>query len=163
MRLLYDITLRPSAGMPTRLDAPMVFAGYCAADALGDVRGKVVLCYGWRRAGLTTSVQRSGAVEAAGGVGLITLADPGFTLEPTRWPAAYARTMTPVDAPASAAGRMLAATLNPQALAAVIAGTGQDAKQILALGSAVRRRGGSVAACRCFGSCGRTCIRVRNP
>jgi Zn-dependent M28 family amino/carboxypeptidase len=136
LRLLYDITLRPSAGMPTRLDAPMVFAGYCAADALGDVRGKVVLCYGWRRAGLTTSVQRSGAVEAAGGVGLITLADPGFTLEPTRWPAAYARTMTPVDAPASAAGRMLVATLNPQALAAVIAGTGQDAKQILALGSA---------------------------
>jgi hypothetical protein len=136
LRLLYDITLRPSAGMPTRLDAPMVFAGYCAADALGDVRGKVVLCYGWRRAGLTTSAQRSGAVEAAGGVGLITLADPGFTLEPTRWPAAYARTMTPVDAPASAAGRMLVATLNPQALAAVIAGTGQDAKQILALGSA---------------------------
>ncbi len=136
LRLLYDITLRPSAEMPTRLDAPMVFAGYCAADALGDVRGKVVLCYGWRRAGLTTAAQRSRAVEAAGGVGLITLADPGFTVEPTRWPAAYARTMAPVDAPASAAGRMLVATLNPQALAGVISGAGQDAKKILALGSA---------------------------
>jgi Zn-dependent M28 family amino/carboxypeptidase len=136
LRLLYDIAPWPSASMPTRLDAPMVFAGYCAPEALGDVRGKLVLCYGWRRTGLTTAAQRLKAVAAAGGVGIVTLADPGFTVEPMRWPVAYARTMAPVGAPASADERLLVATLNPQALAAVIAGSGQDAKRLLALGSA---------------------------
>jgi Zn-dependent M28 family amino/carboxypeptidase len=136
LRLLYDITLSPSAGMPTTLDAPMVFAGYCTPDALGDVRGKVVLCYGWRRAGLTTGAQRSKAAAAAGALGIVTVADPGFTIEPTRWPAAYAREMAPRGASPSATDRMLVATLNPTVLAAVIAASGQDATALLALGSA---------------------------
>ncbi|HEY8683297.1 MAG TPA: M28 family peptidase, partial [Rhodanobacter sp.] len=59
-----------------------------------------------------------------------------FTVEPMRWPVAYARTMAPLDAPPSTDARMLLATLNPQALAALIAGSGQDAQQLLALGSA---------------------------
>lgn len=136
LRLLYDITLSPSAGMPTQLDAPMVFAGYCAPEALGDVRGKLVLCYGWRRAGLTSAAQRAKAVQAAGAIGLLTVADPGFTVEPTRWPAAYARTMAPVGTAPPATDRMLVGTLNPTALATVFAGADQDAKKLLTLGSA---------------------------
>lgn len=136
LRLLYDLAIWPSADMPTRLDAPVVFGGYCAADALGDVRGKVVLCYGWRRAGLTTGAERAHAVEAAGAVGLLTIADPGFTEEPMRWPVAYARSMSLPDAPAAPEDRLLVGTLNADALATVIAGAGQDAAQLLARGSA---------------------------
>jgi hypothetical protein len=137
LRFLHDITLRPSPGMPRSLNAPMVFRGYCGADALGDVRGKVVLCYGWRRAGLTNAAERQDAVEKAGAVGLITIADPGFTIEPTRWPAAYARTMTMAGEAAPAGDRMLVATLAADALPRVL-GRGADAARIIAEGSAGR-------------------------
>lgn len=136
LRLLYDLAVSPSAGMPTQVDAAVVFGGYCAPGSLGDVRGKVVLCYGWRRDGLTTGAQRARAVEAAGAVGMFTIADPGFTVEPMRWPVAYARKVTPADAPASPNDRLLVATLNADALASVIAGSGHDARELLALGSA---------------------------
>lgn len=136
LRLLYDLAIWPSAGMPTRLDAAVVFGGYCAPGTLGDVRGKVVLCYGWRRAGLTTGAERARAVEAGGAAGMLTIADPGFTEEPMRWPVAYARSMSLLDEPASPADRLLVATLNADALAAVIAASGHDAAQLLALGSA---------------------------
>ncbi|HEX5305825.1 MAG TPA: M28 family peptidase [Dyella sp.] len=136
LRLLYDLAIWPSAGMPTQLDAAVVFGGYCAAGTLGDVRGKVVLCYGWRRAGLTTGAERARAVEAGGAAGILTIADPGFTVEPMRWPVAYARSMSLFDAPASPADRLLVGTLNADALATVIAGSDHDAAQLLALGSA---------------------------
>lgn len=136
LRLLHDITLRPSPGMPTRVAAEIVFAGYCAPDALGDVRGKIVVCYGWRRAGLTSAAQRSEAVRRAGGIGIVTIADPGFTVEPMRWPVAYARTVAPVDAAPPADDGLLVATLNPDALARVIAGSARPAADLLALGSA---------------------------
>ena len=136
LRLLYDILPRPSANMPTALDAPLLFGGYCAHGSLGDARGKVVLCYGWRRAGLTTGADRLKAVELAGAAGMLSIADPGFTEEPTRWPMAYARAVAPVGTPAPAADHLLLATLNAAALASVIAGSGHDAAQLLALGSA---------------------------
>ncbi|MFC5526819.1 M28 family peptidase [Rhodanobacter ginsengisoli] len=136
LRLLYDIAPRPSARMPTRLDAPIAFRGYCAPGTLGDVRGRIVLCYGWRRAGLTSGAQRLRAVNQAGAAGMLTIADPGFTIEPMRWPVAYARTVAPVGAPAPEGDHMLLATLNPAALAAVLAGSGRDAGRLLAWGSA---------------------------
>jgi hypothetical protein len=136
LRLLYDIAPRPSAGMPTRLDAPIAFRGYCTPGSLGDVRGRIVLCYGWRRAGLTDGAERLRAVDHAGAAGMLTIADPGFTIEPMRWPVAYARTVAPVGAPVPQGDRLLRATLNPTALAAVIAGSGQDAGHLLAMGSA---------------------------
>jgi hypothetical protein len=136
LAFLHDVTVRPSPGMPTTLDAPLAFRGYCAPQALGDVKGKVVLCYGWRRAGLTTAGQRGEAVRQAGAVGIITIADPGFTVEPMRWPVAYARTVTPAATAAPADDGLLIATLNPAALERVIAGSGQSAANLLAAGSA---------------------------
>jgi hypothetical protein len=88
LRLLYDIFPHTSAGMPTTLDALMMFGGYCAADALGEARGKVVLCFGWSGTGLTSRADRTKAARQAGAVGLLDIADPGYTLEPTRWPMA---------------------------------------------------------------------------
>ena len=136
LRLLYDIAPRPSPGMPITLDAPMMFGGYCAPGTLGGARGKVVLCHGWSRAGLTSRADRLRAAELAGAVGILEIADPGFTQEPTRWPTAYARAVAPVGAPAPAGDHLLVAVLNADALAPAIADSGHDAAQLLAWGSA---------------------------
>jgi hypothetical protein len=136
LRLLYDIFPRTSPGMPTTLDAPLMFGGYCAPGTLVDARGKVVLCFGWSRAGLTSRAERLKAAEQAGAAGMLDIADPGFTEEPTRWPMAYARAVAPVGAPAPAGDHLLLALLNANALAPAIAGSGHDAAQLLAWGSA---------------------------
>ena len=132
LRLLYDIHPRLSPGMPTTIDAAIVFGGYCVPGSLGDVRGKMVVCYGWRRAGLTSRGDRLKAVQQAGAAGLLDIADVGYTQEPTRWPMAYARSVAPRGAPPPADDHLLLATLNADALAKVIAGSGHDAAQLLA-------------------------------
>ncbi|WEN15075.1 M28 family peptidase [Rhodanobacter sp. AS-Z3] len=132
LRLLHDLSVRPSPGMPTTLDAPMMFGGYCSPGTLGDAHGKLVICYGWRRAGHTTGGERLKAVQQAGALGMLSLADAGFTAEPMRWPVAYARDVAPVGAAAPVADHLLLAQLNADALAAVIAGSGHDAAQLLA-------------------------------
>ena len=139
LRLLHDYTLRPSAGMPRVLRTELAYRGYCAAGDLGAVRGKLVLCHGWRREGLTSAAQRLAAVEAAGAAGIVTIADPGFTVEPMRWPVAYARSVAPVGAAVPAGDRLVVATLNPDALAWVLAGSGQDAAALLRAGAAGQR------------------------
>lgn len=138
LRLLHDITLRPSPGMPRRVDATLAFRGYCAADAMDDVRGKLVLCYGWQRTGLTDAATRLAVVEKAGAIGIVTIADPGFAVDPMRRPVAYARRVSPTDGAPPAGDRMLVATLNPDALARMLAGSGQDAGALLAAGSVGR-------------------------
>ena len=136
LRLLYDVFPRVSPGMPTTIDAAVVFGGYCAPGSLGDVRDKIVVCYGWNRAGLTTRRDRLKAVQQAGAAGLLDIADAGYTQEPTRWPMAYARSVAPTGAPPPPADHLLLATLNGDALAKVIAGSGHDAAQLLARGLA---------------------------
>lgn len=133
LRLLYDIFPRVSSGMPTTLNAPLMFGGYCAPGTLGDARGKMVLCYGWSRAGHTSRGDRVKTVQQAGGAGILDIADAGFTAEPTRWPMAYARRVAPVGAPTAADDHLLAALLNADSLAPAIAGSGHDARQLLAL------------------------------
>ena len=85
------------------LDGRLTFRGYCAPKDLADARGKVVVCFNTKRAGLPSAGQRVQAAEAAGAVGLIQIDDPYFTIEPPRWPAAYARTVTIAGSPAPAA------------------------------------------------------------
>jgi hypothetical protein len=119
---LHDLTVSPSAGMPATIDAPLAYGGYCGAATLGDVRGKVVICHGTHRAGLPTGAQREAAVRAGGAIGMLTIADPGFTVEPPRWPYAYARTVTLAsDAPKPDA--FLRMTLNADSLGKLIAGS----------------------------------------
>lgn len=135
LRFLYDITMNPVPGMATTVDAPLAYRGYCTADVLGNVRGKVVICHGTHRAGHPSDAERAAAVEAGGAAGLVTIADPGFTVEPPRWPFAYARTVwiTGREPKSSAPVRF---TLNADALAAVIGGSGQDSSRLIAAGSA---------------------------
>lgn len=134
LRLLHDFFVAPTEATPARVDAPLAYRGYCAADALGDVRGKLVICHGTRRAGLPSAAQREAAVKAAGGVGILSIADPGFAVEPPRWPFAYARSVTlagakPVSDP------FVRATLNADALKTVLGRDARRAGTLIADGS----------------------------
>ena len=133
---LHDITVRPTASLPEKLDAPLVFRGYCSEREIGDVRGKVVICFGARRAGMTSGAQRLDAAAKAGAAGIINVDDPGFTIEPSRWPEAYARAITFRDAPPPAHAGVVVMRLSADAFDEVIAGSGQDAGAILTAGAA---------------------------
>ena len=135
LRFLHDIMMNPLPGMPNAIGAALAYRGYCAADALGDVRGKVVICHGTHRQGHPGEAERVAAVKAAGAAALLTIADPGFTVEPPRWPFAYARTVWIADKPPEGGGPVRF-TLNAGALATVIAGSGRDAERLIAAGTA---------------------------
>ena len=138
LRFLHDYVLRPSPGMPTDLASPVTFRGYCEPEALVGAAGKVVVCWGTHKPGLPSAEARAEAVRKAGAVGLLTVADPGFTVEPPRWPYAYARTVTfPNQAP-PADNRLLIGTLRADALVSLASASGQDGAALLAAGSAGR-------------------------
>lgn len=135
LRFLHDVWLSPAPGMPAKIDAQLAYGGYCGAGAIGDARGRMVVCHGTRRKGLPTGAEREAAVKAAGGIGVITIADPGFTVEPPRWPYAYARTLSIAGSQAKDDGfRRL--TLNADSLAKLIGDGPHDAADLIAKGSA---------------------------
>ena len=134
LRFLHDLTVAPSPGMPQRVDAGLIYGGYCGKAQLAGARGKIVLCHGTRREGLPDAAEREAAVRVAGAVGLMTIADPGFTVEPPRWPFAYARSVTLADDPAKP-DTFLKFTLNADSLARVIGRSG-NAARLIAAGSA---------------------------
>ncbi len=131
---LHDIAVRATDTLTPHVDAPMTFRGYCAPKDLTDARGKVVVCFNTKRAGLTTAGQRIAAAEASGAAGLIQVDDPYFTIEPPRWPAAYARTVSIAGTPAPAAASLPVMTLSAEAFKLLAIGSGQDADQVLKLG-----------------------------
>lgn len=132
LKFLHDIWTS-GTDVPPTLNAPLAYRGYCGVDALGDVRGKVVICHATRRTGLPTAAARAAALKQAGVAGVISIADPGFTVEPPRWPFAYGRTVR--LAGQSAPAEPPAFTLNADALGKVIEGSGQVAAKLIAEGS----------------------------
>ncbi len=132
LKFLHQISIRATEDAPANLEAPLTFRGYCSAAELKDVTGKITVCFNTKRKDLTTSAQRVAAAQAAGAVGIVQVDDPGFTIEPYRWPAAYARTITFADAKASPT--IPAMTLSPEGFAAMIAGSGHVAAEILKAG-----------------------------
>lgn len=138
LTFLHEVTVRPTWSLPAGVDGQLAFRGYCAASEMGDVRGKVVICFGARRAGMTTAPQRLEAAAKAGAAAVISLDDPGFTIEPLRWPEAYARTITFRDTQPAAFADVPVIRLGAAAFADVIAGSGQDAQAILVTGAASR-------------------------
>jgi hypothetical protein len=83
---LHDLTISPNAATAAHVDAAITYGGYCGRGALGDVRHKIVICHGTPRAGLPSAAARAAAVRAADAIGMLTIADPGFAVEPPRWP-----------------------------------------------------------------------------
>lgn len=123
-----------SVGPP--LDLAIVYRGYCAADALGEVRGKLVLCHGSRRPGMPSPAERIAALVRGGAAAVAVIADPGFTVEPPRWPFAYARSMR-LAGDASPGPPLPSFTLNADALGALLGGR-RDAAALVEAGSAGR-------------------------
>lgn len=136
LTFLQQISVRPADDLPAMVQAPLAFRGYCSPDDMTEVRGKIAVCFNTRRKGLTTSAGRLKAAQEAGALAILQVDDPGFTLEPPRWPAAYARTIAFAEAPATPG--FTAMTLSAEAFATLIEGSGRDAKAILADGGAQR-------------------------
>lgn len=135
LRFLHDLTISPDAATPARVSAPLYYGGYCGAGDLRNAAGMVVICHGTHKAGLPGGAERDKAVRAAGAVGILTIADPGFTIEPPRWPYAYARTVTHADAGPDR-DPFLRMTLNAASLGKLLAGTRRNGAALIATGSA---------------------------
>ncbi|MFN8571283.1 MAG: M28 family peptidase [Gemmatimonadaceae bacterium] len=136
-KLGYLSDIMVSVASAKDIDAPIVYRGYCGANDLGDVSGKLVICHATRRVGLPNDGDRMMALSKAGAAGIIAIADPGFTIEPPRWPFAYSRSVTLAGANPPAA-RLASLTLNAASLGKVIEGTGQDAAALIDAGSTGR-------------------------
>ena len=133
---LQHVTVRPTDELPPNLDAPLTFRGYCAPSDLAGAKGKVVVCFNTKRAGMTTAGQRIVAAQAAGAAGLMQVDDPYFTIEPPRWPAAYARSVTIAGTPPPAAPALPVMTLDAATFTAMATRAVQDADAILKAGGA---------------------------
>lgn len=133
LRFLHDISVTPAWGMPDRIDAPLVFRGYCAASDMTDVRGKVVVCFGTRRTGQPSASAQLEAARAAGAAAAIRVDDMAFTIEPPRWPLAYARSVAFANESAPQPS-IPSLRLNAAAFADLIRAGGQDAAEVLARG-----------------------------
>jgi hypothetical protein len=131
---LHQITVRPTTALPAEIDTYLAFRGYCSPGDMGEVDGLVVVCFGARRAGMTTGAQRLDAAAKAGAVGIINVDDPGFTIEPARWPEAYARSISFRDAALPAHPQMAVMRMAPGALAEMIGD--ERAAEILKAGAA---------------------------
>ena len=130
LKFLHDITPRPATDLPATLSGSMRFAGYCStAEAGSELKGKIAVCYGSRRAGRAQGAERLAAVTAAGAVALLTIDDAGFTVEAPRWPDAYARAVAH-EGTALPAG-LPQFRLNGAALERLMAGTGRLAATLL--------------------------------
>jgi hypothetical protein len=130
LKFLHDITPRPATDLPPTLSAPMRFAGYCSkAEAGPELKGKIAVCYGSRRAGRANAGERLAAVTAAGAVALLSIDDVGFTVEPPRWPDAYARAV--VHEGTALPSGLPQFRVNGTALERLMAGTGRLASTLL--------------------------------
>lgn len=133
LRFLHEVSVTPSWSMARTLSAPLVFRGYCAPADLGDVRGDIVVCFGTRRIGQPLIAAQLEAVTAAGAIGMIRVDDRDFSIEPPRWPLAYARIVATRDGSPREKSipvmRMAAASFEK-----IAAGSDRDGTAILAQG-----------------------------
>ncbi len=133
VKFLQEIDLYPTAGTPSQLQAPLAFRGYCSAVEATDLKGKLAICFGTHRAGLPGARDRMKAVREAGAVGIITVDDLSFTIEPPRWPDAYSRSVTlRGEKPAAAPNAFVAMRLSALAFERLVAAK-QDGAAIAGL------------------------------
>ena len=138
LEFLQQITVGASADLAA-IDAPLSFRGYCGKDAMAGVAGKVAVCFGTQRRGLPGAAERAANARDAGAAALVNVDDPYFTIEPPRWPYAYARSVT--FAPAKTAPTKTAPAtsfpvmrISAEAFPLLLEGAKQDAAAILATG-----------------------------
>jgi Peptidase family M28 len=138
LTFLQQISIAPADDLAPKFEAPLTFRGYCGKDVMADIAGKIVVCFGTQREGLPSGAARAANARDGSALGLINVDDPYFTIEPPRWPYAYARTVT-LRSPTAVSTRpvpLAVMRLSAQAFVPLLAGTGQDADAILKLGGA---------------------------
>lgn len=133
LRFLHDIYASPGS-VTESIEAPMIYCGYCDSTSITEVKDKLVICHGTRREGLPSDADRAKMLTEAGALGMILIADPGFTIEPPRWPFAYSRSVQLVGS-TSTPPALLNFRLNAEALGKMIEGSGQNAIELIDLGS----------------------------
>jgi hypothetical protein len=137
---LDEFSVAPSRSLGSRIEGRVTFRGYCGKDAMQEIAGKFVLCFGTKRKGLPTGAERVANARAGGAAAIVNVDDPFFTIEPPRWPTPYARSValgaldndsgTKPGEPVSPA----VLTLSEKGFTELLAGTPFDAKAILATG-----------------------------
>jgi len=131
LKFLRDFTVRAADDLPSAVEGPMMFGGYCRPGDLTTATGKVVVCFNTRRTGLTSGAERLRNVQAAGAAAMLHVDDPGFTIEPARWPAAYARTITLADGTPPPSGRFPVLTISATSFIRMAADSGHDGIKVL--------------------------------
>src|SRR5450432_643308 len=94
LKFLQQITITPADDLAAKFEAPLTFRGYCGKDAMAGIAEKIVVCFGTQRDGLPSASVRAANARDGRALGLINVDDPYFTIEPPRWPYAYARSVT---------------------------------------------------------------------
>ncbi|MFL5298086.1 MAG: M28 family peptidase [Phenylobacterium sp.] len=138
LAFLHEVSVRANDDLAAAVAGPLTFRGYCGGGDLQDVQGKVVVCFNTKRRGLPSAADRIRVAQAGRAAGLVQVDDPYFTIEPPRWPAAYARTVTAVGGPPPPPAPMAVFTLSAAAFKALLSGSSHDADAILAAGGAKR-------------------------
>ena len=155
LAFLQQITIAPADDLPDTLEAALTFRGYCGKDAMADVAGKIVVCFGTQRAGLPGGSVRVANARDGGALGLINVDDPYFTIEPPRWPYAYARSVTLRSPPAAKPhpAPLASLRLSAEAFATLLSGSGQDPGALLKLGGSKQPLPSFEIPARCTCSC----------
>ena len=137
LQLLQEVTTSVPNVPMADAEGELVFRGYCGTDAMQDVAGKVVICFGTQRAGLPSGAERMANARAAGAAAMVNVDDPYFTIEPPRWPYAYARSVSLRDGLRERdAGPFLMLRCSKEAFAKILQGTGHDPAAVLKAGGA---------------------------
>ena len=103
---------------------------------MNDIEGRIVVCFGNRRTGLPSGAERTANARAGKARGILNVDDPYFTIEPSRWPSAYARAVATGDASATRQTRtpLIVLRLSAEVFPSLLEGTGHDAAAILKSG-----------------------------
>jgi len=131
LRFLEEISYEPQEGLPAQLEGALTFRGYCGRNEMENVAGKIVVCFGNRRASLPGEDARVDNAVAGHALGIVNVDDPHFTIEPPRWPVAYARRVTLRGGPGGDAHAFCVMRLSAAAFASFVRQTGQDATALL--------------------------------
>jgi Peptidase family M28 len=125
LKYLEEITYEPGEGAPAHLEGALTFRGYCGREAMENIAGKFVVCFGNRRASLPGEEARFENAVAGHAIGMVTVDDPYFSIEPPRWPTAYARKVGLRVGSGGGAGFFCSMRLSAAGFASFVKGAGR--------------------------------------
>ena len=142
LKLIYQVTLTPRAGLPASVEGPIYFIGYGFAAPAVDLHGKIAAYFNGAPAGMPND-QRTKAVAdrtrmlaRSGAIGALAIDNPR-AIEPPRWPAAYAVQMSIEGVERNpGAGRLLNMRFNSAFAGELLNGTGHSFDELLRLAAA---------------------------